>query len=721
MRIGSLAPAKPGRGFFFGFSGRRIDGVADVRVWSDAPKMSIIAVMPLSLLLPILAAFNIPGPSEPISLSSPASARAALVAARTEGQVPETAVGTRRYLVVPVRFSGHDTTYSSAQIGGVFDSTGPTLNVRRYFKEQSRGKFDPVFRILPWMTTTVARDSIAMSVANIRTYMSQIVQQAGQFALAQGETLSVYDNDKDGAVDGIIIVFAGSAWQISGDEKDPPTCHVLTTGVAFSGGLTAYTAQFIGEVASGRLFSPGEPAHEIGHNLGLSDLYDLDGATHGYSEGLGTWDLMAAGESGMTVVTDGVAKWYVSGLSAFCRYQVGWVQPVEIGTSQEVSLHPGEAARLWLDPFRTGDYVMLENRDRSGVDSSIPGPGLLAVRVQSSQFVTRSMNQLTELDDDSGDLQVGVLEASGLQRLAKGTSKWAQSNDLFGIACDTLTPRGPVPFALGKGVDSSQIWLRGIRVSGTDVSFQANSVPQRGYGLRTDSGTFLVATMSDQKASLLVPLKITAAGRIVGIRSTVSNQQGEVCAGIWTTRPSTYEEAVSSTMCDTGTSLQRSVRRFEHTLAASVEVQAGQVVWVGQTISRPGTGRNVLAGDAIDTRTDTTLYYASGVTPSVLALRPDLEILVESDAKGSSVRPGTAARLFQARMVGKRLQLDGIPAGETVRLALRDLNGRTLWNGGLEADASGSARMSPPVGQARLLVLEIRGSFGTKALNLTAL
>lgn len=177
------------------------------------------------------------------------------------------------------------------------------------------------------MQTTVSRDSIALGAANFRAWMSQVVQEAGDEAVAQGRSLSDYDPDGDGNLEDLIVVFAGSDEQGSLDAGDPGTGQLLTTGVSFAGGWTAETAIFVGETSKGMLFSAGTVGHEIGHSLGLSDLYDTDASAGGASNGMGTWDAMSWGESGIVSIVDGDSTWYATGFRAYSRYLLGWISP----------------------------------------------------------------------------------------------------------------------------------------------------------------------------------------------------------------------------------------------------------------------------------------------------------------------------------------------------------------------------------------------------------
>jgi M6 family metalloprotease-like protein len=131
-------------------------------------------------------------------------------------------------------------------------------------------------------------------------------------------------------------------------------------------------------------------APEFGKLLGLPDLAarpELAG-----SEGLGIWCLMSNGAG---------QKGKPGHLSAWCKEQLGWLQPAVIDPTikQKVILRPvvnsGRECVKVLVRLDGSEYLLLENRAAKGFDGDLPGQGLLIWRVTNGQPVLEEAHGVT--------------------------------------------------------------------------------------------------------------------------------------------------------------------------------------------------------------------------------------------------------------------------------------------------------------------------------------
>ncbi len=621
-----------------------------------------------------------------------------------------------RFLVIPVRFAEQDSTFSVDSLSKTFDGTGPLVTVRRYFQEQSKGALDVTFQFLPWMRTSINRDSLGFGNIESSTPTRAFLKEVVPYAQGLGQKMSDYDNDQDGLVEGLILVLAGHGNQETRDLKDPrPEMETFSTPEEPVPGVFIKKILEVVEIQGDKLAPQGIVAHELTHLLGASDLYDENDATEGMDGGVGSWDVMSSGASGKWWVPtslDSFGIYKPIGMSAFTKIEIGWLKPREIESNQEVRLKPGEAAKLWTDSLRTTEYLLLENRDRSGVDSILPGPGLSVFRVKSERLIEDKSNRFREINSDSSNMGVEVLEASGMQRTHKYSGAQPLAMDLFGVASDSLTDEGPVSLNRPGGRHSGA-WVRQVRVEGEDVVFQANPAPKRGYGLGSSGKGLGVGSIGVLPFSILVPLQIPTSGEVVAMTSALSQNSSTTCVGIWDTLVDSGQGKPLVSACDSGGFISKK-RVFHHDLTTPISVKAGQTIWIGQTITAMN-GNTIFTGTSVDPAVDTTWIFRSGVDRSLVTARPYVGILVRTPSQLASISTHSIPMDVRIRRIGERLKLDGALAGETIEFSFRDLRGRVLWSGSARCDALGNVAVAVPALSSGLLVLEARGSFGRRS------
>jgi len=147
----------------------------------------------------------------------------------------------------------------------------------------------------------------------------------------------------------------------------------------------------------------GVMCHELGHlMLGLPDLYDTDYS----SEGIGEWGVMSSGNWNKTGTYQGDCPAH---FSAYCKAVTDLVTPTDIDTavtSESIlsGSHTASIKRLWIDKYKspTREYFLVENRQKAGYDTGLPGDGLANMarrRVGGRRRSARCMGHLPAARD----------------------------------------------------------------------------------------------------------------------------------------------------------------------------------------------------------------------------------------------------------------------------------------------------------------------------------
>jgi M6 family metalloprotease-like protein len=190
---------------------------------------------------------------------------------------------------------------------------------------------------------------------------------------------SNYDNDGDGLVDAFLITHAGPGAEFTGRTTDIWS-HKWSIIPRNRDGVYISDYAIMPEYwsASGDM-TIGVYCHELGHVLGLPDLYDTDGS----SRGVGNWSIMATGS------WNGGLGSSPAHPDAWCKARAGWLTPTVVATNQSGASIPAvetnaTAFRLWTSGAVGNQYFLVENRQKSGYDAGLPSSGLLVWHVDDA-------------------------------------------------------------------------------------------------------------------------------------------------------------------------------------------------------------------------------------------------------------------------------------------------------------------------------------------------
>lgn len=395
---------------------------------------------------------------------------------------PVPPVGGVDNLVILIRFSDHTnrTLPAQANFDTLFNSVGgdptyaPTGSIRDIYLENSYGQLTLNSTIVDWYTTTNTESYYADGESALLGNLEEALVEALNNA-DNAIDFSQYDSDSDGVIDAITFVHSGYAAEFGGidaygastadrvwSHKASISTWTSTEGVTVSDyninpGVWSTSGSAIGRV--------GVIAHELGHFFGLPDLYDYTNP----GEGIGSWGLMAN-------------SWGFTGtqlnpphMSAWSKIELGWTTPTIISSSGSYSINEAEFNSEVFrinQGYSSGEYLLIENRQPSGIESTIPQGGLAIFHIDESRGNhTQSYPGQSNWPNDH--YQVALKQADNIWGLEKGTNR-GDSGDLYhsgGVnSIDDTSSPSTQSYATGNLLPSSNL-ISNISASGSTMTF----------------------------------------------------------------------------------------------------------------------------------------------------------------------------------------------------------------------------------------------------------
>jgi immune inhibitor A len=358
--------------------------------------------------------------------------------------------GTVRVIVVLVQFSDRAIGATADRFRDLFFSTGviPTGSVREYYTEVSNGLVTIDGEVVGPYTLPLSLAQYAHSDSGTGSATPNAQTMARDAALAANADVhfNPYDNDGNGFVDAFIVVHAGSGAEQTGSANDIWSHKWVVEGGALNVDATKIFAYLT--VPEDALL--GVCAHEVGHLLwGWPDLYDTDGS----SEGVGRWCLMGAG------------SWNAGGNTpahpcGFLKLDQGWATVTNQTGNASVTLpdvkDSRDVVRLWKDGGSASEYFLVENRQRTRFDASLPGDGLLIWHIDESVANNR----------DENHYRVALMQADGQRHLETNANRGDAGDPFPGSANATSFTGTTTPNSKSyAGVDTC-VAVTGISPSG---------------------------------------------------------------------------------------------------------------------------------------------------------------------------------------------------------------------------------------------------------------
>lgn len=351
---------------------------------------------------------------------------------------------------------------------------GADSSFKDYYLEVSNGAFNSISAHLP-SATGVLRLPQTYSTYTGGNFgfggFPNNAQRMAQDAILAADgfvDFSSYDNDGDGVVDGVILIHAGSGAELTGSSSDIWS-HMWSFPVLTVDGktITDYCTAPEYWVNPGDM-KIGVIAHEAGH-LYLNQI-DEYGVCGGW-QGVGRWCLMGGGSyNGISGLGDSPAYF-----CARSRQGAGFGTPQIISDSGQYSVTGGQFYRIGSD----SEIFLIENRQRTGYDSYLPGDGLLIWHLKSAfgncHFWRPGLNA-----DSSGWGFIQLVQADGLFGLENNVSSGNAGDPYPGSTGNTVFTATSTPnsnwYGGYDGVPSG-VNITNVSSSGAVMSFTLGAPP----------------------------------------------------------------------------------------------------------------------------------------------------------------------------------------------------------------------------------------------------
>lgn len=290
---------------------------------------------------------------------------------QTENSSKTVTTGQLHLLLILVDFSDKPFTYTQTafdnmcnQVG--YNANGATGSVKDYYYDNSGHALQMTIDVVGPVTLPntsayyAASGGMGAFVNGALTLADPTVNYA-QYLNGQNQVANIH------------FVFAGMPQSSTGNTSEiwPHKSFISQSIVKDGVQFTTYSCSAEKRTPS-QMDGIGTMCHEMGHSLGLMDLYDTDyTGTGGTAETPETWDLMAGGSYNNNCNTPP----YLNGWE---REILNWGSPISLTTSATGVLPcVADSLKSYRIDISSSEYYLLEHRKQKGWDAYIPGNGLL--------------------------------------------------------------------------------------------------------------------------------------------------------------------------------------------------------------------------------------------------------------------------------------------------------------------------------------------------------
>jgi immune inhibitor A len=329
-------------------------------------------------------------------------------------------------LVVLLRFANHvyRATPTPSEIDVLFNAEGgdpalaPTGSVRDAYQEYSYGQLSVESTVSVWVDLPESEAYYAAGQSGLTTRIHEAIRYALDALDADPSfDFASFDRNADGQIDAITFIHSGYGAEWGGTDSDGAYYSdriwshkwsigswqgsegVRVSAYHISPGLWGTGGSSIGRI--------GVICHELGHFLGLPDLYDTDSSP---GQGIGSYGLMANSWG-----FDG-SQHYPPHPSPWSKAALGWITPTPIASGRH-SLEQAEFSPTVYridEGYPTDEYLLVENRQPVGLDGDMPQGGLVIWHIDDrAAHNNEGYPAQGDFPENGRHYRVAVLQADG--------------------------------------------------------------------------------------------------------------------------------------------------------------------------------------------------------------------------------------------------------------------------------------------------------------------
>jgi len=289
-------------------------------------------------------------------------------------------------------------------------------SVRQYFNTCSHGKFTPQFDIVGPLTLPQKMSYYGgKNETGSDDRFSDFCRDALELAKGAVSDWSAYDNDKDGRIELVCVIYAGYGQNQGGVDS------TIWAKASYQNIKVNNTQRIACFNCSPELFYPQYPdfingtgvfIHELSHCLGLPDLYATTSNAYVNNQGMESFSIMDYGLYNY----NGFAP---CPYNAWEQEVMGWTEIEELKSAadsqQQIAdllplIEGGKAYKL-VNAGNDRDYIVMENVQKRGLNKYADGHGLLVYHVD---YPYNSVNMTDSPNNNPGHPSVAVVPAGGI-------------------------------------------------------------------------------------------------------------------------------------------------------------------------------------------------------------------------------------------------------------------------------------------------------------------